>query len=174
MNKKWIGTYSDVIFSKASVKKIDEMLKDLNLKKDFNDDFHCTLIYSKKPLPFYKTSKGTKQHLRKHEAKDKISKLVKIKEFGHFDTPEGKNLHMVLDCYWCEQQFARAIRDGAKYDYDKYIPHVTLMYDCTVDNKYFDIKDKDTKKYIGMSLELVEERITPLNEKWVEDSKNKK
>ncbi len=166
------GTYSDIIFSNNSNKKIDKILKYLNFKKDFNDNYHCTLIYSKKYLQYFKTSKGTKQV--NGEAKSKLSKLIKIKGFGHFDTPEGKNLHMILDCPWCKVQFDRAMKCGAKYDYDEYVPHVTLMYNCTSKNSRFDISKVDMKEFIGVTLEIVEERISILNENWVEDSKNKK
>ena len=64
------------------------------------------------------------------EASEKINKLVTIKDIAHFDTPEGKNLHLVLDCPWCEQQHRRSIKAGGTYDYDKYTPHVSIMYNC--------------------------------------------
>ena len=160
------GTYADVIFSKASNKKFDEILKDFGLKKDFNDAYHCTLTYSKKYLPYLKTSKGVKQD-KSGNAKDKISKLVKIKSFGHFDTNDGKNLHADLECKWCEAQFDRAIRAGATTDYPSYKAHVTLMYDCK--DFTLDPKSEVYKKWIGETIEIVEERISPLNENWVEE-----
>jgi hypothetical protein len=162
------GTYADIIFSKESNKKLDSIIKSFGLKKDFTDAYHCTLTYSSKPVPFLKTSKGTKQVDGK--AEDTISKLIKIKGFGHFDTDEGKNLHVVLECPWCETQFQRAIKSGATTDYPNYTAHVTLMYNC----KGFDLdfkKNKDlTKPFIGNTIEIIQERISPLNEDWVEDS----
>jgi len=165
------GTYMDVVFGSSTNKLFDKIIKEFGLEKDFKDDYHCTIIYSKKYLPYLKTSKGDKQVEAK--ANSKINKLVKIKDFGHFKTPEGKNLHIVLDCPYCKTEFARTIKAGATTDYPEYVAHVTLMYNC----KDFDLdfkKNKDlTKKFIGQKVEIVEERISPLNTNWVEDSKKK-
>lgn len=161
------GTYADVIFSIASNKILDKIIKEFGLEKDFKDAYHCTLTYSKKKVPYLKTSKGTSQD-RTGNAKDKITKIVKIKSFGHFDTDEGKNLHVVLDSDWCKAQFTRAIKAGATTDYPEYTPHITLMYNCGTE---FKLDDKLVKKFIGTSLEMVEERISPLNLDWVEESK---
>jgi len=162
------GTYSDVIFSKASNKKLDDIIYSLGLIKDFKDDYHCTLVYSKKKIPFYKTSKG-KSTDKNGDAKSKMSQIVKIKGFGHFDTDEGKNLHIEIDCKFCEMQFNRAMSAGATYDYDNYKSHITLMYNVSKD---FNLDDYDTDKYIGQTLEIIEERISKLNLDWVEESLN--
>ena len=162
------GTYMDVVFSKESNKKLDEIIKSFGLEKDFTDAYHTTIVYSKKEIPLLKTSKGKSQ--RKGHAKNELSKLVKIKEFGHFDTDDGKNLHVVLDCKFCETQFDRATRAGATSDYDKYTAHITLMYDCGD----FTVDDEISAEFIGETLEIVEELITPLNEDWVEESKKDK
>jgi len=164
------GTYSDIIFSKASNKKLDDIIKYIGFdKKDFNDDYHCTIVYSRKKLNWFKTSNGSKQD-KNGEVKSKISKLVKIKSFGHFDTEDGKNLHVVIDCPLCESQFKKAEKAGMEFDYPKYTPHVTLLYDCTKDRKNFDISQIDMSKYIGEKLEVVEERITKLNKDWLKDN----
>jgi len=42
------GTYYDIVFNSASNKKLDNIIKELGLTKDFNDAYHCTLTYSKK------------------------------------------------------------------------------------------------------------------------------
>ena len=158
------GTYADIIFSKESNKKFDNIIKSFGLEKDFNDEYHCTLTYSKKPVPYLKTSKGTKQD-KTGNCKESISKLVKIKDFGHFDTDEGKNLHVVLDCKWCETQFNRAIKSGATTDYPDYTAHITLMYNC----EDFTYTEELGKEFIGETIEIIEERISPLNEDWVEE-----
>jgi 2'-5' RNA ligase len=165
--KKSGGTYHAVEFSKESVKKINEILKDFGLEKDFTDSFHCTLTYSKKKIPFLKTSKNMKQV--KGAVENGLNILVSIKEFGHFDTPEGKNLHVVLNCPMCEQQFNKAIKQGGTFDYDAYTPHVTLMYDCGE----FDIKkqNKLCEKYIGEKLSISKEYIKPLNKEWLDENK---
>ncbi len=164
------GTYYDVVFSKASNKKIIEILKEFGLTKDFNDDFHCTLVYSKTVCTKLKTSKNNKQKKdredNEYKAKNPINILCSIKDFGHFDTDDGKNLHIELDSSWCSAQHKRALDAGCTSDYPEYKAHVTLMYDC----KDFSINDELSKKFIGEKLQMIEERITPLNENWVEDS----
>ncbi len=157
------GTYMDIIFSKESNNKFDEIIKAFGLEKDFTDAYHCTITYSKKKVPFLKTSKGKKQ--RNGKVKNKLSKLIKIKSFGHFETDEGKNLHVVLECPWCETQFNRAIKAGATTDYPEYTAHVTLMYNC----EDFVVDDEIGAEFIGETIEIVEERISVLNENWVEE-----
>ena len=55
--KKQEGTYYDCIFSHSTNKKIDSIIKDFGLEKDFNDAYHCTLTYSKVKRIKLKTSK---------------------------------------------------------------------------------------------------------------------
>ena len=173
--KKPKGTYYDVVFCKKSNKKIDNIIKALGLEKDFNDAYHCTLTYSKKRKTTLKTSTGVVQtkggDYADFNAKNKINILAKIKSFGHFKTDEGYNLHLVLDCDWCVKQHLRSIKHGCTFDYDKYTPHVSLLYDCGD----FKLEDNEElwKPFIGETLRLVEERISPLNLNWVEDSKEK-
>ena len=166
---KSTGTYADIIFSKESNKKLNDIIKSFGLEKDFTDEYHCTLTYSKKKLPYLKTSKGDKQD-KTGNVKSKLSKLIKIKDFGHFDTDQGKNLHVILECPWCEAQFNRAIKSGATTDYPEYTAHITLMYNC----KDFTYSEEFGKKFIGDTLEIIEERISPLNEDWVEDKLKEK
>ena len=165
------GTYSDVIFTEESNKKLDGILEYLGLTKDFNDDYHCTLVYSKKYLPFLKTHKGDKQDKTNNVKTPVIGKIAKIKKFGHFDTEDGKNLHVVLDCDFCHKRFNNAKASGATYDYDEYIAHITLMYDCQKDIKNFDISQYDVDEFIGETLAIKEERISPLNLDCVKDKK---
>ena len=173
--KKQEGTYYDCIFSPASNKKIDSIIKAMGLTKDFNDAYHCTLTYSKVKRIHLKTSKGLKQHkggaYKDYNVENKVNILAKIKSFGHFETPEGRNLHLVLDCDWCEKQHQRSIKEGCTFDYDKYTPHVSLMYNCG-DFKLDENEDL-WKPFIGETIHIVKERISPLNFDWVEDSKKK-
>ena len=146
-------TYSDFKFCKKSEKKLLNILKHFGLSKDFKDDFHCTIVYSKAPIDFSKHEKI-------------MDRLVKIKNFGHFDTPDGKNLHVELECQVCEKEHALALKAGASYDYDKYVPHITLCYDC----KDFDYVDQG-KDFIGETLRIIKQDVSPLNEDWLEDNK---
>jgi hypothetical protein len=155
------GTYVGVEFSDSTIKLFNDILKEFGLTKDFDDKFHCTLVYSKKKLNWFKTSKGDK-------TKSEVNKLVKIKGFGHFDTEDGKNLHIILDCPYCEAEFARAKKAGATFDYDKYTAHVTLMYNC----KDFTYSDQG-KQFIGNKVLITNEYIEDLNLDWLDEKVKK-
>jgi len=161
------GTYMDVTFSNRSNKIFNEIIKSFGLTKDFNDEFHCTIAYSKKPLPNLTTVGGNTQD-EQGNAFESIRKIATIDHFGHFDTDEGKNLHVVLKSNFCNDEFNRAINAGATTDYPKYISHVSLMYDC----KDFTVTDDMATKFIGSKIEIISERISPLNGNWVEDKTN--
>lgn len=153
-----VGTYMAVKFCQESNNKLIEIIKSFGLEKDFNDEFHCTITYSKKELVGFKTCLG--------ESTSKLKNFVKIKGFGHFDTDSGKNLHIILECPFCEIEFARAKAAGATFDYDKYTAHVTLMYNCK-DFTYSNQGDK----FIGNKLIINEEYVETLNENWIDDNK---
>jgi 2'-5' RNA ligase len=168
--------YVDVIFSHESNMLLNQIIKDLGLKKDFKDNFHCTIAYSKKDFNFkLPGEKLGNVKIRDLKAISTISETCTIKDFGNFKTDDGLNLHVVLDCKYCKSEFKRCIKAGAIYDYDKYVPHITLLYNCTlpgedkaIPKKYF----KNTlNKYIGKKLTIVRERKQKLNKNWVEESK---
>lgn len=146
------GTYVAVKFNELSNKLFNEILDAFGLTKDFDDDFHCTIAYSRKALPYFKTSKGDPD-------RSNIIESAKIKDFGHFDTDKGKNLHIVLDSKYCLKEFNRSKNHGATYDHDKYTPHITLMCNC----KEFTYNDELGKKFIGKPITIVEEYIEDLN-----------
>jgi len=161
------GTYMDVVFSEKSNALLDEIISSFGLTKDFNDEFHCTITYSKKPLPNLTTVGGHEQD-DLHQAVEAISEIATIAGFGHFDTDEGKNLHVILKSEFCSNEFKRAIDAGATTDYPEYISHVSLMYNCND----FTYTEEMGSKFIGSEIEIVSERITPLNENWVEEKTN--
>ena len=173
------GIYVDVKYTQEAENEINKIIKDLGLKKDFNDNFHITITYSKEffnPIfPFSDLNKDFTKDSNKYYLLLSEEVYVTIKSFGHFDTPEGKNLHVVLDCDFCKKVHDKHIKAGAKYDFDKYIAHSTLLYNC----KDFDVFEKSgvlkdsLKKYIGKKLQLKSIDISPLNENWVEDSQSK-
>ena len=173
--KKQEGTYYDCIFSPATNKKIDSIIKAMGLTKDFTDAYHCTLTYSKVKKIHLKTSTGMKQHkggaYKDYNVNNKVNILTKIKSFGHFETPEGRNLHLVLDCDWCVKHHKRSLKEGCTFDYDTYTPHVSLLYNCG-DFKLDENEDL-WKQFIGTTIHIVKERISPLNLNWVEDSQKK-
>jgi len=163
------GTYVAVDYSPASVKFLDDIIKLLGLKKDFKDSYHTTIAYSTTEFVFYPKTCMSRRKKRKWVPADK--KIIKIKSIGHFKTPEGKNLHIELDAPFLESEHKRTLQAGAKYDFDKYIPHITLMYNCGK----FDVKDlpqETLDKIIGKPLVMKDEYVEKLNLNWNEDNKN--
>ncbi len=166
---KITGTYVDVLFDKEGTILLNKIIKDFGLTKDFTDAYHCTIAYSKKPIPKFQTSEGDTQD-DSGNAKSSINKTATIKGFGHFNTPEGKNLHVEWDAPYCKAEAQRALDEGGTTDYPEYKAHSTLMYNC----KDFTIPKDIAKKYIGKTVNITHERIQPLNENWVEDKKIEK
>lgn len=160
------GTYVGVNYTQASVDELQYITKLLGLEKDFDDQYHTTIAYSKRMFTFFPYTCGSKR--RKVKFVPGNMNKVKIKDIGHFNTPEGKNLHIVLDAPFCDMEHKRTLRAGAQYDHDKYIPHITLMYNC----KDFDIntfKKENAETYhkiIGTHLVLKDEYVEKLDPNW--------
>lgn len=160
------GTYVGVNYTQASVDELKYITKLLGLEKDFDDQYHTTIAYSKRMFTFFPYTCGSKR--RKVKFVPGNMNKVKIKDIGHFNTPEGKNLHIVLDAPFCDMEHKRTLRAGAQYDHDKYIAHITLMYNC----KDFDIntfKKENAETYhkiIGTHLVLKDEYVEKLDPNW--------
>lgn len=167
--------YIDITFDSESNRLLNQIIKDLGLVKDFTDAFHCTIAYSKRAFIFELPGEKTNSEKKDNKVSVKINETCKIKDFGNFKTDDGLNLHIVLDCLFCNSEFKRTKKAGASYDYTEYIPHVTLMYNCTLPGetegiplKYF---SNTIKKYIGRKLNITKERKSELNKNWIEDTK---
>lgn len=162
------GTYVAVDFQDESVNELNNIINQLGLKKDFDDNFHTTIAFSKKYFSFFPKSCGSKSRKRKFVPRGQ--RIVKVIDIGHFNTDAGKNLHIVLKSKFCESEHIRAKNAGATYDHNKYIPHITIMYDC----KDFDIHKfkKESpdifNNIIGTNLILKDEYIEKLNNNWVD------
>jgi len=156
------GTYVAVDYTDASVKELNNILKLLNVKKDTNDPFHTTIAYSTKSFIFSPKTCLSKRRSRKFVPKNNNKVIVTGLEL--FDE---KNLHLTLNAPFCEEEFKRAQKAGAEYDYDKYIPHITLAYESNFNSKKLDEFKKDNsdilKKIIGTRLILKDEYVEKLD-----------
>jgi len=119
-----------------------------------NSDYHCTLIYSKKPfkgiIEIPNLSVVTKPiKLVRFDNEDEGIYALALK----LDSEELKELHKFL-----------MKKYNFKYDYDEYIPHITLSYKA---------KDIDIKNLPLPNFEIVLDKINvePLDEDWA-DGKN--
>lgn len=113
------GTYAAVRFDDKTVKALEKFIKDNKIPNP-NDNWHTTLLYSRKHLPKYLPEKeyqtpytGTPTEFEIWPSKDKKNVLVLT-----FSCPQLYQRHHKL-----MQQH------GATYDFDEYKPHVTFSYD---------------------------------------------
>ena len=141
------GTYATFIINDASKKLITDWCKDNNIS--CNDDLHCTIIYSRKPVPSL-----TKYHDKK------INITAKIKSWDLFG--ENKD-HLVLkikhpDIIKINKTMMNA---GATSDYKIYEPHVTI------NSAYFDDIPDSLPNF---DIELNKMEIRPLVEGAVPDN----
>ena len=120
-----------------------------------NDDYHCTLIYSKKPFE------------GEIEKVDVSSIKCPVENFVRFDNPEEDiyALTLKLDCPAMKEIHQNYMYDyDFIYDYDEYIPHITLSYKAKdIDYKNLPLPDFN----IGFS----KINIEGLDENWA-DNKN--
>lgn len=113
------GTYAGVRFDKRTVKSLEKYVKDNDIP-NANDNWHTTLLYSRKHLPNY---------VPKEKYKPAMEGTPMALEV--WPTQSGKNC-LVIN-YSCSQLYQQhhklMMKHGATYDFDEYKPHITLSYD---------------------------------------------
>jgi hypothetical protein len=113
------GTYSAIKFSKESVETLINKINDLQIPNPIDkEDIHCTLIYSRKYLPYYEATTPMKFEFP-------IS-CGDLDLFG-----ENRNILVLkLNSKILTFRHNEIMSDySGVYDYDEYIPHITLSYD---------------------------------------------
>ena len=146
------GVYIEVEVDKKSKELIKEYCKENNIPT--NDDYHCTIIYSKKKF------------VGKIEKKD-INIKTKAEEIVRFDNPDeeiyalalklkSKDLEDLHKFYMEKYNFI--------FDYDKYIPHLTLSY------KAKNISPKELK-VPDFEITFNKMNIEGLDENWADNKK---
>lgn len=122
------------------------------------EKMHTTLTYSKgSSVPDY-------------EVEGKLEEPVEaeIDSFDVFPSDEGNNcLVAKLKCDEFHNRHKKAREMGATYDYDEYIPHVTLSYDAGDISS--DKLNSWTKKYRGTRIYADEEYDQPIKDNWAKD-----
>lgn len=150
------GTYVGVKFSIDSRKKLKELCDNIAIPEPCDEnDFHCTVMYSTKPLP----------KLVEDEDGDKEFDppiVAQMKKFHIFDTQDGnKSLVILLECeYLTTRHEEISEKYDAEYPHDEYRPHVTLSYNVG------DIDLDDIDYELG-ELEIVDEYVAPIDLDWV-------
>lgn len=148
------GTYVAGYFSEESQDKIYALAKKLGVPKLIpKDKYHVTIIFSKKTIAY----KGLNDLETPWE--------VTAKQFHVFPTSSGEKQCLVLKLNAPDlvKQHKSIMKEyDATYDFDEYIPHVTLSYDMGD----FELPDNAELKELG-TLEIVSEIAEPINNDFV-------
>ena len=155
---KEIPLYSALIVDKNTEEKINSMLPK---PKDFNDEFHTTVCYSKKPMPI------KKDFLEERDLPYRGT--AKVIDWVIFESENyGRSFCLVLDCPLCVRKFNVFVLGGASFDYDKYVPHLTLYYDLPKNIK----PEELFERFKGLEIKYSAIRFEEINEeKYKEDTK---
>jgi hypothetical protein len=159
-SQKSKGSYAGVRFDQATIDAITQFLQAAHLPNaTAPDKLHSTLLYSRKFLPDYQPLGEIAPPL-----------VGKPTEFVVWETSpkdpgeqKARCLVMKYDCPdLVERHHLLMKQHGATYDYDEYIPHLTLSYD---------IGDTDVDSLPQFSdyidaINIVEEYGEPLDLDW--------
>ena len=174
-----IGVYMGVKYKNESVKLLNQIAKDLDIIPDngigkYKDyEYHTTIIFSRHPGGIPQRVKDIRTITGKRECE--LNVPVKIKEFGFFDTPDGRNFHVCVDSSFIHSEWERGQSLGAKYDYPEYVPHISIRNNVPDD---FKVPKNIKEKYIGKTLYLKSEYIqdlmdlVPVNKGSSDENKN--
>ncbi len=150
------GTYAGVNFSKDTVDAITAFIKKHKIPNAVAErKLHTTLLYSRKPLPDYKP-----------EGKLDPSFIGKPEKFEIWKTRDsGKNaLVLKYDCDDLIKRHKFLMKEHeATYDFDEFIPHITLSYDIGD----MTLKEVGKADEIG-DIEIVSEYSSALDLDWAQ------
>lgn len=158
------GTYAGVHFDDDTVSKLVEYTIDAKIDNALtHEDFHTTLLYSRKHCSGYKAA-GTYD-------KPMIATNLKLdiwhpkKESGE-DNTDINILVIKFKCPELSKRHNELMKEyEAEYDFDEYIPHVTLSYNAGK----IDLNSlPDISKYLD-KLIIESEYGEDLKSKWSED-----
>lgn len=142
------GKYIGIRFTPETKEKLKQIIDDEGVPHGLDmDDLHSTIAYSRKSnIPGYEVA-----------GKFEEPEEAEIDDFTIFPgQDEGNNcLVAKLKAPSFVEKHNKTMDHGASYDYDEYIPHVTLSYDAGEWNEN-DLKEL-TKKYKGTRLFADEE-----------------
>lgn len=151
------GTYASMLFNTASKQALDAFTRSvLNLSDTDKIDpatYHCTLIYSRSPVPDAETLE--------------LPALVHAHATGYelFDTKQGnKCLVLKLNCPTAHTINGALNKMGATSDYPEYKPHVTICYDYKGSE---DIKDLPVPNF---DIVFDDYEVKPLDDNYVPPS----
>lgn len=121
-SKEEKGVYVAVTYNQSAQDDLLDFIKEYNIPSTLKaEDFHTTLIYSRK----YADIKDLEDNMEDSEI------VAYPKELHVFETFDKKRALVIkLDCSYLEERHKYLMKKyNLTYDYDEYIPHITLSYD---------------------------------------------
>jgi 2'-5' RNA ligase len=153
------GSYVAEEFDAESADKLYEFAKSLDVENLVpKEKYHITLIYSKKSLP---TSFKVKPLSERNPV------IVEPKGLNIFQTQEGNNC-LVVEFFTpdlVKRHESLMSKYNLTYDFDSYIPHVSISYNCGDYEIPDDVNFKSIKE-----LKVVNEYHEPLNLDWTKEN----
>lgn len=121
------GTYAGIRFSPETVEALEAFGKTHKIANQLtNDDFHSTLLYSRKHLPNYEPAGDYQQPM--------IGTPTQWDVWPSNPDEDGNTRNILVLQYSCPPLYQRhhelMQKHGATYDFDTYKPHITISYDA--------------------------------------------
>jgi 2'-5' RNA ligase len=115
------GTYAKLTLDRASMTRLSLFCKEHKIPTISPEDYHVTMAFSRVHVP----------ELADYPINLPISVHVKgYKIFPTVNKPGKNSLVVVLDSKYLHQIFKTFTEEyGASYDYDEFIPHITVTYE---------------------------------------------
>jgi 2'-5' RNA ligase len=114
------GTYAALNLDHRSAIRLEQFCHEQNIKCIKHEDFHVTVVYSRKGIPA----------IADYPIKFPI--VAKVKSFGTLPSLKGDQNALVcfLDSKQLHDLFNVFVSEyGAEWDYEDYKPHITIDYD---------------------------------------------
>ena len=148
------GSYAAVKFDADTIKALAEYQAHNNIPAPLDkDEFHATVMFSTKYCPAFEAL---------GEGLDWSGEFT---DFDIFPSDEDNALVLKFSCPELEQRFADIMQThDASWDYDDYLPHVTLSYNVQ------DLDHTALPAYTGPII-IVSEYGTDLELDWAADHK---
>lgn len=105
------GTYAALYMSKSSQDQLAAWLDQQGIPHDDPSEFHCTVMFSKTPMPQAEAVAGP------------VSVMAKVK---NWDLLGDHATVLLVKCNKAEQIHQLFLDQGASHDWPSYIPHVTI------------------------------------------------
>lgn len=153
------GKYVGVHFDQDTIEQVQKILNDEQIPNPISpEDVHSTIAHSKTDIPDYEP-----------DGEFEEPQEASINGFKIFNTSEGgRCLVATLDSDYLHSRHQKTLDHGATYDFDEYIPHVTLSYNVGDDWDDSNL-DKLTNKYGGTRLGISDEYMSDLDPDWVKN-----